>query len=202
MLAIMTKMRQVTAVGKVDTCVDFVTEHLLGTDRKITIFAHHEVAINLLIEKLNSWMTDGDFLPVLHLHSGLDSFKRQQLIETFKNTDHRVMVLSTKAAGEGLNIQFVSDSIMFERQWNPASEEQAEDRHHRFGQENKVTITYMIASDTIDEYFTELVETKRAIMASTLDNKEMQWDQPSLLAELAEVLVTRGRKAWTLKNIL
>lgn len=197
-LAIMTKMRQVTAVGKVQHCVDFVTEFLLSSDRKITIFAHHEVAINLLLSNLNSWLADGGFKPVLHLHSGLNSEKRQQLLATFKETDHRVMIASTLAAGEGLNIQFCSDAVMFERQWNPANEEQAEARFHRFGQQYPVSITYMIASETIDEYFTELVESKRAIVASTLDNKTIEWNQASLMSELAEILIKKGKKAWSL----
>jgi len=87
---------------------------------------------------------------------------------------------------------------MLERQWNPANEEQAEARFHRFGQTNTVSSSYMIASETIDEYFTELVETKRAIVSSTLDNKEIAWDQTSLMSELATVLMTRGKKAWKL----
>jgi len=199
MLAIMTKMRQVTAVGKVDQCVDFVTEFLESSDRKIAIFAHHEMAISLLLNKINSYLIENKMHEVLHLHSGLNAFKRTELIEHFKNSDARVMIASTLAAGEGLNIQFVSDAIMFERQWNPANEEQAEGRFHRFGQKNAVSITYMIASETIDEYFTELVESKRAIVASTMDNKEVQWDSTSLMTELANILVTKGKKAWSLK---
>ena len=56
----------------------------------------------------------------------------------------------------------------------------------------------MIASETIDEYFTELVESKRAIVMSTLDNKEIQWDQSSLMTELAMILTTKGKRAWKL----
>jgi hypothetical protein len=56
----------------------------------------------------------------------------------------------------------------------------------------------MIVSETIDEFFTEIVETKRAYVASTLDNKQIQWDQQSLMKELAEILVTKGKKAWRL----
>ena len=108
------------------------------------------------------------------------------------------MIASTLAAGEGLNLQFCSDAVILERQWNPANEQQVEGRFHRFGQLNNVSITYMLASGTIDEYFTELVEIKRAIVAATLDNKEIAWNQQSLMRELAEVLVTRGKKAWSL----
>ena len=199
MLAIMTKMRQVTAIGKVEQCVDFVTEFMTSNERKITIFAHHEVAITLLKDKLNDWLAANGFKPLLHLHSGLNPLQRQELLVKFKEENHRVMIASTLAAGEGLNIQFCADAVMFERQWNPANEEQAEGRFHRFGQEYPVSITYMIASETIDEYFTELVESKRAIVKSTLDNKEVQWDQSSLMSELANILISKGRKSWSLK---
>jgi SWI/SNF-related matrix-associated actin-dependent regulator of chromatin subfamily A-like protein 1 len=199
MIAIMTKMRQVTGIGKVEQCVDFVTEFLLSNERKIVVFAHHHAAVNMLLEKLNGWLADGGFKPCLNLHSGLSGDDRQRLIETFRDTDHRVMIASTLAAGEGLNLQFCADAVMLERQWNPANEEQAEGRFHRFGQTYPVSITYMIASETIDEYFTELVESKRAIVASTMDNKEIQWDQSSLMSELANILVTKGKKAWSLK---
>lgn len=196
MLAIYSKMRQITGISKVEQCVDFVTTFLLGTDRKITIFVHHHSVANKLQADLDVWLKDGGYQPVLMMSSGLNSDDRQRLVERFKNEPYRVMIASTLAAGEGLNLQFCSDAIVLERQWNPANEEQAEGRFHRFGQVNPVSVTYMLASGTIDEFFTELVEQKRAIVASTLDNKEIQWDQSSLMTELAHILVTRGKKAW------
>lgn len=199
MIAIMTKMRQVTGIGKVMNCVDFLQEFLESNERKITVFAHHHLAVNMLVENLNNYLKENNQPEVLNLHAGLDGTKRQAMIEKFRDSNHRVLIASTLAAGEGLNLQFCSDAIMLERQWNPGNEQQAEDRFHRFGQLNKVSITYMIASETIDEYFTELVESKRAIVASTLDNKEVKWDEASLMTELANILVTRGKKAWKLK---
>jgi SNF2 family DNA or RNA helicase len=198
MLAIMTKMRQITGVSKVEQCVDFVTEFIESNDRKIVIFVHHHAAVNKLGSDLNEWLTTHELKPALNLNSTLDSNARQDLVERFKEPEYRVLIASTLAAGEGLNLQFCSDAIMLERQWNPANEEQAEARFHRFGQMNKVNVTYMLASETIDEYFTELVEQKRAIVASTMDNKEIAWDQSSLLTELANILVTKGKKAWKL----
>jgi hypothetical protein len=56
----------------------------------------------------------------------------------------------------------------------------------------------MIASGTIDEYFTELVEQKRALVAASLDGQEISWNEQNLMSELAQVLVTRGKKAWKL----
>ncbi len=198
-IAIMGKMRHITGISKVSACIDFTTEFLLSTDRKIVIFTHHQDVMAMLQSQLDSWCAEGDFSKVCVLHSGLDSNHRSALVEEFKsNNNRRIMVASTLAAGEGLNLQFCSDAVILERQWNPANEEQVEGRFHRFGQLNNVSITYMLASGTIDEFFTELVEIKRSIVAATLDNKQIEWNQQSLMKELAEVLVTKGRKAWRL----
>lgn len=198
MLAIMSKLRQITGISKVEDCVDFVTEFLLSNDRPITVFVHHHNVATMLEASLNNWLVEGNFAPVMMLTSQLSGDGRAELVRRFKAGESRVMIASTLAAGEGINLQFCADAVLLERQWNPANESQAESRFHRFGQNNAVTITYMIASETIDEYFTELVESKRAIVASTLDNVEIQWDQNSLMAELAQVLISKGKKSWKL----
>lgn len=199
MIAIMSKMRHITGVSKVAECVDFVTEFLLSTDRKIVVFSHHQDVMMMLENQINAWCEEGGFGKVLKLHSGLSGDERTKLVDVFKNdSNRRLMIASTLAAGEGLNLQFCSDAVLLERQWNPANESQAEARFHRFGQQNAVSITYMIATETIDEFFTELVEVKRAICAATLDNKEIEWNQNSLMKELAEILVMKGKKAWKL----
>jgi SNF2 family DNA or RNA helicase len=195
MLAIMNKLRQITGISKVTECVDFVTEFLLSTDRKIVVFAHHHAAEDKLEIELNNWLVDGGYEKCMRFRAGDDFDKRGQ---EFKNSNSRVMIASTQAGGVGGNLQFCSDAIMLERQWNPSKESQAEKRHHRFGQKNAVVVTYMIATDTIDEYFTELVEQKRAVVGSSLDGDEGSWDEKSLMTELAHILITKGKKSWKL----
>lgn len=197
-IAIIGRLRHIVGISKVDDCIEFLTEFLLSTDRKITVFTHHTDVADMLKIKIDQYLSDGGFEPSLHLSSQLNAEKRHELVMKFRDTNSRVLIASTQAAGEGLNLQFCSDAVMLERQWNPANEEQAEDRFHRFGQLNNVSITYMIASGTIDEYFTELVEQKRAIVASTLDNKTIEWDQQTLMAELVNILVSKGAKGWRL----
>ncbi len=196
-IAIMSKMRHITGISKIPECVDFTTEFLLSTDRKITIFIHHHDVMDIMEAQLNSWLESGGFGKVLCLRSSLNGSERENLVKKFREDDNSRVMLSIFT--EGVNLQFCSDAVIHERQWNPANEENyAEDRFHRFGQKNNVSITYMIASGTIDDFFTELVEIKRARSASILDNKQIEWNQQSLMKELAETLVTRGKKAWSL----
>jgi len=198
-IAIMTKMRRITGLSKVFECVDFVTDHLERTDRKITIFLHHHDVATLLEIELKKLCDKLNIHAPLSLNSSLDGDGRARVVDTFKNdVQSRIMIASTLASGEGLNLQFCQDAIMLERQWNPANEEQAEKRFHRIGQALPVVVTYMLAAGTIDEKFTELVEQKRAIVANTLDGKELDWSETGLLKELASVLVTTGREKWRL----
>jgi SNF2 family DNA or RNA helicase len=81
---------------------------------------------------------------------------------------------------------------MMERQWNPSKEEQAEGRIVRIGQTaSKLTCTYMQVINTIDDDLGKLVEKKRAMKANVLDGKETDWNESSLIRELAEILANR-----------
>ena len=51
-----------------------------------------------------------------------------------------MFLISLKAVGVGLNLTSASVVIHFDPWWNPAVEDQATDRAHRFGQENKVEV--------------------------------------------------------------
>jgi SNF2 family DNA or RNA helicase len=198
-IAIMSKMRHITGLSKVTAVAEYIREFLEGTDRKITVFTHHIDVMELLAAECFDFLKEMGLHQPLLMKGTLSADDRYKTALKFREEDKsRVMIASTLAAGEGLNLQFCSDAVMMERQWNPANEEQAESRFHRYGQKNAVVVEYAIVSETIDEYFTELVEQKRAIVAGALDNKEVQWDESSLMSELAMILVTKGKKAWKL----
>ena len=198
MIAAMTKMRKLVGLSKVTECAEFVADHIVSTNRKIAVFLHHHSVATLLKQKLEEWVNPLGFR-ILEVNSAMDATKRNEVLQTLEQDDKcKVLIASTRASGEGLNLQFMSDAILLERDWNPKKEEQAEDRFHRFGQINPVLITYMLASETIDDYFTELLEQKRANVANALDGEEINFEGASLMKELASILVTKGAKKWSL----
>jgi len=198
LLKYISEMRHITGMAKIEPCLDYITEFMMDTDRKITIFVHHiDVATSLQL-KIDRLLSDGGYgYKCLRLEGGMDANKKDEVVTNFTTGVHRILIASTLASGEGLNLQQCSDCIMLERQWNPANEEQAECRFIRIGQlADKVTATYMIAVGTVDEFFTELVERKRQIVKGALDGSAPKWDETSLMRELAEVLATKGGKKW------
>ena len=188
LLKYLNKMRHLTGIAKIPGVVEFVEEFLSETDRKIVVFTHHLDVMNEIVGRIKAFYPN-----VINLSSPVN----QNLVDDFWKENNRVMIASTLAAGEGLNLQCCSDCIMVERQWNPPKEEQAEARFLRVGQlSNHVTATYFTAIGTIDEFFSELVEQKRSIVGSTLDGRETKWNEAEILKELAEILAAKGGKRW------
>jgi len=200
-LAYMSKMRHLTGLAKIESVVNFIEDFILETDRKFVLFCHHEDVMDLIAKKLEKvrqeWPTEFG-AKICQIRSHMDMMERERQVEEFKGGS-RIMIASTLASSEGLNLQFCSDYGMMERQWNPANEEQAEARFIRIGQ--KATIvngTYFIATGTIDEFFSELVEKKRSIMANTLDGAEYKWEESSLMKELADTLARQNMQRFKL----
>lgn len=88
----------------------------------------------------------------LRMDGGTSSNLRQAIADQF-NRDPTIFVflLSTKAMGTGLNLTSANKVIIFNSEWNPSNDEQAQDRAYRIGQERDVEVLRLVAQGTIDE---------------------------------------------------
>ena len=80
-----------------------------------------------------------------------------------------VLLASLKAGGTGLNLPAADHVFLLDPWWNPAAEDQAADRAHRFGQQRPVIVYRMVAKDTVEERILALQEKKRALAGVALD---------------------------------
>ena len=125
-IVIMTKLRRITGISKVKECVEYVDRFFENNpDKKLVIFVYHHDVRNLLRIRLEKLLKErkgelGDFLTFI---SAGDN--GSQVAVEFETSSSKILIASELAAGVGLNLQYVSDCVMLERQWNPANEEQA-----------------------------------------------------------------------------
>ena len=188
-LQFISAMRQITAISKIPPAIDYINDFLEQKDSKITVFVHHHVAIKLMTPHIK--------VPFLR-YANKSDFDN---IEIFNKADGpRVLIASTLAAGEGLNLQYQCNTCLFlERQWNPANEEQAEGRFTRIGSIfDKVTAAYLIAIQTIDEWMTEIIEMKR--VSADID-KEGKYNESDTIRQIASVLMKKGKPRWRLPRM-
>lgn len=100
----------------------------------------------------------------------LSAAERDRVIGKFKSeTIHKVLVISLRAGGYGLNLQEASYVFHFDRWWNPAVEHQAEDRSHRLGQTLPVHVYSYTCEGTIEERIERILEEKKALFEDLID---------------------------------
>ncbi|SES67014.1 Helicase conserved C-terminal domain-containing protein [Nitrosospira multiformis] len=107
-----------------------------------------------------------------------DSQGRQGYIDRFSQAPgFGVIILSTLAAGAGLNVTAANHVFHFTRAWNPAKENQASDRAYRIGQERDVFVycPTVVADDfhTFEFRLDELLKKKAGLADSTIDGGGM-----------------------------
>jgi SNF2 family DNA or RNA helicase len=110
-----------------------------------------------------------DFRPLL-LVGSLDPNARSAVVAEFeRDPSRRLMILSLRAGGLGINLAVASCVFHFDRWWNPALETQAEDRVHRIGQHRPVQVFAYLCADTIEQRIDEILAEKRALFADVID---------------------------------
>ena len=198
-LAKMSKMRHLAGLAKIPATIEHVEEFLEDTERKLTIFVHHQDVGAMLYdqckEKVEELGLTGQ-VPVYKLTGSMSGEERFQVETNFNKNPRCILVASTLAAGEGLNLQTGADCIMHERQWNPANEEQAEGRFIRIGQMfDFVNAIYAEAVGSIDAMFDAIVEAKRRYFYKSMNNNEAPpWNQDEIIKELADIIVRQHNK--------
>lgn len=89
---------------------------------------------------------------------------RQANIDLFNsNQEYAVFLLSTRAGGLGINLTAADTVIIYDSDWNPQSDLQAQDRAHRIGQTKPVMVYRLVTSNTIDEKIVERAAAKRKL---------------------------------------
>lgn len=71
-----------------------------------------------------------------------------------------MLLSSTRAGGLGLNMQVADTVIIFDSDWNPQMDQQAEDRAHRIGQKKEVRVFMLVSVKSIEEEILERAKQK------------------------------------------
>jgi superfamily II DNA or RNA helicase len=193
-IAQLQRMRHILGLAKIPDTIEQVKQFTEQTSRKMIVFVHHKDVGAIIHDQLGKELNSG--YQVMKLVAEMNSEERYDTANKFNTTDKVVLVASTRACGEGLNLQTCSDVIMHERQWTPAAEEQAEGRVIRIGQKmSHVSATYVHAENSVDTQLDTIVERKRHQFAAAMNKGEIpQWNERSIMKELAQAIVNEFNK--------
>lgn len=197
LLGALARMRRITGMAKIEPAIEFANEFFenAAEDKKIdpeypdklAIGIHHvDVRNNLKLafdarDETKTGINEDFKFRALTLSGEDSAWEKDKIVTKFGQPEHKLLIANELAGGVGLNLQMCANTLVLERQWNAAMEEQYESRFHRNGQTYPVLATYMIADKTIDAFFEDIVEKKRRIFGETISNWEFTQDNESML---------------------
>jgi SNF2 family DNA or RNA helicase len=106
-------------------------------------------------------------------HGGMSQGERSGAIDTFQNSAaSRILLVSLKAGGLGLNLTAASRVIHYDLWYNPATESQATDRAFRIGQKRNVFVHRFITKNSFEEKIDAMISSKRELANMTVSSGE------------------------------
>ena len=131
---------------KMELLIEKVTE-LVEKNESVLIFTNFVKTLEIVERELEK-----QGVSCLKLTGETNRQTRVKILEEFDNSaDKKVLLMTLKVGGVGLNLTKASYVFHLEPWWNPAVEDQATDRTHRLGQTQRVNVYRYIMESSIEE---------------------------------------------------
>ncbi len=147
------------ASGKTQKLID-ILHNIVDNNEKVLVFTQYKEMGTILESIITSEFNQNP----LFFHGSLNVKQREEVIKSFQeDLAQKIMILSLKAGGLGLNLTSASNVIHYDLWWNPAVEDQATDRTYRIGQDKNVMIHRFITLSTFEEKIDKIIKDKREL---------------------------------------
>jgi DNA repair protein RAD16 len=132
--------------------------------QKALVFSQFTTMLDLV-----AWRLRVEGIQSSRLDGSVSLTGRRNILAAFRTDPAlRVLLLSLRAGGEGLNLQCASHVFLLEPWWNPAVESQAIQRAHRIGQKTAVRAVRFVMEGTLEENMLALQKKKQAAFDATV----------------------------------
>lgn len=151
-LGLLNSARHALAEAKVPATIEAVRERLEAGE-KVVVFTNYSVVVEKVKDEFGAEAVTitGD-TPAAARQAAADALQRDPAV--------RVLIGNLVAAGVGLTLTAATHVIFNDLDWVPANHWQAEDRIYRIGQTRPAFITYLVATETLDEFVAAVLEAK------------------------------------------
>lgn len=168
--------------------LDKILKKLSSLNHRSLIFCQMTQCMTIMEDYLN-WKQ----IPYLRLDGTTKADDRSELLKLFnaKDSPYMVFLLSTRAGGLGLNLQSADTVIIFDSDWNPHQDLQAQDRAHRIGQKNEVRVLRLMTVNTVEEHILAAAKYKlnvdsKVIQAGMFNQHSTNAERKQMLSQLLE----------------
>ncbi len=181
----MSEARHRTAVAKIPQVLGHVKDLLANEDQKVILFAHHRDVINSLREGLETDSGEWRGVETVSIMGGDSPEERQDAVSRFQEDSNvRVFLGSIGAAREGITLTRANIVVFAEIDWVPGNLCQSEDRAHRLGQRDSVTVQHVLLDGSIDATMIQKIISKQEVLEKALDVQLDKISDQPVIADL------------------
>ncbi|CAO2654565.1 Nn.00g112980.m01.CDS01 [Neocucurbitaria sp. VM-36] len=164
----------IRASGKFILLEKLLKYTIFDQGKKVLIFSGFTRTLDYCEDLLTLISNHGERFRSLRLDGSTARARRNLDIRLFNQTDsdYKVMLLSTRAGGLGINLTSAQDVIFLDEDWNPQITLQAEARAHRIGQTKKVTIYKLCTQGTVEEQMMGRIRKKLYLSAKITESMQ------------------------------
>lgn len=164
--------------------LDQMLSELLRRKHKVLIFSQMTRMLDILADYLH--LRGHKFS---RLDGSMHFTDRQDNIDQFnEREDINIFLLSTRAGGLGINLTAADTCIIYDSDWNPQQDLQAQDRCHRIGQTKPVMVYRLVTANTIDEKIVERAAAKRRLEKLIIHHKKFKSQDKEGLTKTMEAI--------------
>ncbi|KAH3963330.1 hypothetical protein HBH70_164540 [Parastagonospora nodorum] len=162
----------IRASGKFILLEKLIKHTVMNQGKKVLIFSGFTRTLDYTEDLLSLISNHGRDFKHLRFDGSTARAKRNLDIRLFnqESSDYKVMLLSTRAGGLGINLTSAQDVIFLDEDWNPQITLQAEARAHRIGQTKKVTIYKICTQGTVEEQMMGRIRKKLYLSAKITES--------------------------------
>lgn len=159
-------------------------DEILASGHKVVIFSQF---VSLLDRINSSIQSNFSGIPIFQLTG--KTIDRSRPVEEFQSIQSEaVMLVSLRAGGTGITLHSADYVFLMDPWWNPAVEEQAIDRVHRFGQDRPVFVYRMLTAGTIESRIQQLKSDKKGIFTDLLGGMSDISNMKNYFKSLSELI--------------
>jgi len=152
--------------SKMDSFKEVLEEVVVQNGHKALIFSQYREMLGVLAKVL-----DDMGVKYLRIDGGTKKTERAGMQKVFNEDVEIDVMLGTEAMSTGLNFTAADFVINYDDNWSPAVMSQREDRCHRIGQRNVVTVVNFICKDTVEERIRSVLYHKNKITSQVLGDE-------------------------------
>ena len=158
----------VRASGKL-VLLDKLLPRLKEGGHRVLIFSQFKIMLDILEDYLSLRSFRAE-----RIDGSITGKKRQMAIDRFQaeGSSSFVMLLSTRAGGVGINLTAADTCIIFDSDWNPQNDLQAQARCHRIGQTKSVKVYRLLSRKTYEMQMFHMSSLKMGLDQAVLQGIE------------------------------